>query len=426
MGITSEMTTAKNKLERNQRTSALVAAAAVAASMSALIVVSDMITTTCKAITIICDKDKQLLRSSKVIIRANGRYICGRGLPPPEHSVWKRVDKRGDELEFFHFTSLTRESFDSLVTLCHEYVIQHTIQANSKGPPRKGDLARRKVKPRDAIAMTIKYLLSKAEPKDLHVQFGISATTYHDHIIIGMQAIIRTLSENEKSRVFWDRSVEGMNRAAQRTAQFLDIPNVVAMVDGNKLESFNPQDPILQNRDWNGWTRDANRNLVLVWDPFGKIVDAAVNAPGNFHDSRSASWCRIYDHIAAIPDNYKVVCDDAFKTKGILQGKLIKTKEQFNEGHSRSSYDQTLTHLRQCSEWGNNVLTGVFRRLRTNLPTDNVRRAYIMWSCILLHNWRTETVGRNQIQTYFDEIVKSLDAIDENEERDTNGSHTIE
>ena len=138
-----------------------------------------------------------------------------------------------------------------------------------------------------------------------------------------------------------------------------------------------------------------------------------MNAPGNFHDSRSASWCNIYDHIAALPNNFKVVCDDAFQTKGSLTGKLVKTKEHFRgEGHTWSCYDQSLTHLRQCSEWGNNILTGVFRRLRTNLPTDNVRRAYIMWSCILLHNWRTETVGRNQIQTYFDEIVKPLDEMD--------------
>ena len=75
------------------------------------------------------------------------------------------------------------------------------------------------------------------------------------------------------------------------------------------------------------------------------------------------------------------------------------------EGRERDSYDQQLTHLRQCSEWGNNVLTGVFRRLRsTKLPVDNVKRAKIMWSAILLHNYRTNNVGRNQIKTYFDNI----------------------
>ena len=79
----------------------------------------------------------------------------------------------------------------------------------------------------------------------------------------------------------------------------------------------------------------------------------------------------------------------------------MKTKQAYEEGAQRGAYDSQLTHLRQASEWGNNTLTGVFRRLRGKLPTNNIGRAKIMWSCILVHNFRTETVGRNQIRTYF-------------------------
>ena len=110
-----------------------------------------------------------------------------------------------------------------------------------------------------------------------------------------------------------------------------------------------------------------NRNVVLVWDVFGKIVDAAINAPGTFHDSRSAWWCKIFDHCRDLPDGYKCCCDDAFYTQGDLMNKLVKTKEEFREGMIRSNYDQQLTHLRQCSEWGNNVLTGTFRILKGRL-----------------------------------------------------------
>ena len=89
----------------------------------------------------------------------------------------------------------------------------------------------------------------------------------------------------------------------------------------------------------------------------------------------------------------------------------MKTKEAYSDGRGiPSGHDQALTHLRQCSEWGNNVLTGVFRRLKCKLPTDNVHRALIMWSTILLHNWRTETVGRNQIQTYLNYVNNTGDA----------------
>ena len=413
MTVITTVPTEKRKARKKATVAAAKALTAVSVtiSVSSLLLVGCMITTINKVVATIIGK-AGLQKNS--VVRANGRYIRGHGLPFPEQAVWQLVDRKGDEMEFFHFTSLTRESFNGLVDLCKLYIVKHSIQSASKGPPRSGDLKRRKFQPRDVMAMTLKYLLSKAETKDLHVQFGASATSYQDYIILGMQAIVDALSSNDKAKVYWDRSIRGMKEAAKRTAQFLDIPNVVAMIDGNKLESFNPQDYLDQNRDWNGWTRDANRNLVLVWDPFGKIVDAAVNTPGNFHDSRAALWCNIYDHITSLPEGFKVVCDDAFKTQGGLKGKLIKTKEEYKgDGHKRSSYDQTLTHLRQCSEWGNNILTGVFRRLRTNLPTDNIRRGYIMWTCILLHNWRTETVGRNQIRTYFDDIVNPLNLKEE-------------
>ena len=36
------------------------------------------------------------------------------------------------------------------------------------------------------------------------------------------------------------------------------------------------------------------------------------------------------------------------------------------------------------------------------LPTDNQDRANICWCCIYLANWRTSTMKRNQIGTYFD------------------------
>ena len=52
-----------------------------------------------------------------------------------------------------------------------------------------------------------------------------------------------------------------------------------------------------------------------------------MNLPRNFHDSKATLWCRIYDHLRALPDGYIVVCDSAFMTSGTLKNKLIKLKE---------------------------------------------------------------------------------------------------
>ena len=101
-------------------------------------------------------------------------------------------------------------------------------------------------------------------------------------------------------------------------------------------------------------------------------------------------WCSIYDQIAKLPDGFKIVCDDAFHCTGNVKGKLVKTEMDTlgNADVVSNEHDKALTHLRQCSEWGNGVLTGMFRRLKTKLSTDNVERALIMWSCILLDRYQ--------------------------------------
>ena len=251
----------------------------------------------------------------------------------------------------------------------------------------------------DIIAMTLRYLLSSAVSKDLHPQFGATSSQFSKYVLLGMRAIVTCLSDNQISRVYWDLSPAALKKAVDRTKQFLDIPGIVAMVDGNKLRSYRSAEAELQNRDYNGWTHDTNRNILLVWDPWGKIVDAYVNYPGTFHDSKMAIWGGFYDHVVKFPDGYRCCCDSAFTTSGFLEDKLVKTKEEYREGEVRSTYDMSLTHLRQCSEWGNNLLTGTFCHLKLQLPTDNDTRALLLWSCILLNNFRTETVNRNQIRT---------------------------
>ena len=179
------------------------------------------------------------------------------------------VDEKGDNFEFLHFISFTREAFDNLVD-----IVKNSIHSNSivpyRGMPTNYIILRRRFNARDIVAMTVKYLLSRAELKDIHVHFGAILTTYINCVKLGMRCIVQTLSCHPKAKVFLDRSADGLIKAAERTKMFLDIPGVVAMMDGDKLRSKTPLGTDDQNRDYNGWTKDVNRNLLLVWDPFGK------------------------------------------------------------------------------------------------------------------------------------------------------------
>lgn len=87
--------------------------------------------------------------------------------------------------------------------------------------------------------------------------------------------------------------------------------------------------------------------------------------------------------------------------------------------HSVSQYDRKNTSLRQCSEWGNNYLVGVFRSINIIFPCKNRTRELILWSYILLHNCRVSTVNIIQTNNYFDNLQKEMG--DDNLEDDVDG-----
>jgi hypothetical protein len=57
--------------------------------------------------------------------------------------------------------------------------------------------------------------------------------------------------------------------------------------------------------------------------------------------------------------------------------------------------------LRQSSEWGMRALQGTFVRMKSRLTSNKRKRRQILTVIILLHNFRTDVVGLNQIATLF-------------------------
>jgi hypothetical protein len=47
-------------------------------------------------------------------------------------------------------------------------------------------------------------------------------------------------------------------------------------------------------------------------------------------------------------------------------------------------------------------MQGTFPRCKKRLPSDSLKRRLRLDSIVLIHNFRTEMVGSNQIQTVFD------------------------
>jgi hypothetical protein len=74
--------------------------------------------------------------------------------------------------------------------------------------------------------------------------------------------------------------------------------------------------------------------------------------------------------------------------------------------------------LRQASEWGMRSLQGTFPRLKNRLPTDAKKRHDIIYSIILIHNFRTElclimNMNNNKMWKHMIEFLDTVEVFDE-------------
>ena len=127
------------------------------------------------------------------------KKLRNRAVPSRMESVWFKVDHYGDE--FLHFTSLFYDSFHDLCILT-EPVLKTLPPNRDDGTPLSQDLQRQAFSSRDMIAMALKFLLSRAEAKDLHVQIGAIVTVFDRCTEVGMCAIVKVLMTDARSRVY--------------------------------------------------------------------------------------------------------------------------------------------------------------------------------------------------------------------------------
>jgi len=106
---------------------------------------------------------------------------------------------------------------------------------------------------------------------------------------------------------------------------------------------------------------------------------------------------------------YKICIDLGFPRRGDAAGILvgpISKKQARALAPNLCPYllkiSNVYTSLRQASEWGMRSLQGTFPRCKKRLPSNAEKRKKVIQSIVLIHNFRTELVGLNQIKTVFD------------------------
>ena len=115
-----------------------------------------------------------------------------------------------------------------------------------------------------------------------------------------------------------------------------------------------------------------------------------------------------FSHIKKRIGDYKICVDQGFPwsedASGILVGPIPERSARrlhplVRDGLIRLS--NVYTSLRQASEWGMRGLQGTFPRCKMHLPLDKEKCRRVIECVILVHNFRTEIVGHNQITEVF-------------------------
>ena len=143
---------------------------------------------------------------------------------------------------------------------------------------------------------------------------------------------------------------------------------------------------------------------MFTYGPDGKVFIAAINFPGSWADGSLSA--RFLYSICQRIGHYKICIDQGFSRSGDAWNILVGP---MNERSARQLHptmrdyvlrvSNVYMSLRQSNEWGMRALQGSFPRCKKRLPSNFVQRRLVLESIILIHNFRTDIVGCNQIKT---------------------------
>jgi hypothetical protein len=337
--------------------------------------------------------------SVSLVIYYNGirrrHRLTRSGILQPGRSPWRHLYENGDEASFLNLTGFSRAAFHQL----HEYMYRDN-ELPRTGRPRL-------LNTEDELGIILFYLGSSMTISHLCLIFGCTPSRCSDIINNQLLSLSRRLKNHPKARIHWPSTLREKEYLAdlvhRREPNVLDV---IGFTDGLSLPIQCASDPISQATNYNGYHHDTMINNVFCFSPTGKIIFACINFPGSWHDSQ-VSLSLISKVVRNIGD-FKICVDQGFPRSGDLLNKFVgplsrRARSNLPVETRRAALRRhnTYVSLRQSSEWGMRALQGTFVRMKSRLTSNKRKRRQILTVIILLHNFRTDVVGLNQIATVF-------------------------
>ena len=263
------------------------------------------------------------------------------------------------------------------------------------------------------LALVLAWSRTSGSMKALQLIFGITANPLSVWLRFGRRIVVAMLRDHPDAAVREPTSEQITAYKMAISALYPDLVDVWAMMDGLKLRiEMTAVRREIQNMFYNGWHHDHFVSNLFLFTPDGLIRMCYLNAPGTWHDSSLANRSGIYARAQTIHERElengnggaKIVADSAF---GACTYPCLIKSHQYNidrNGNERLPHDvwRAAVSVRQASEWGMRALQGSFPRLKDRIHYEEVgERKIILSMIVLLCNYRTRTVGFNQIRTTY-------------------------
>ena len=203
-----------------------------------------------------------------IVVTVNNRHrLTSSALVHPSLSPWIQLLSRFSR---FAFVELERALYPLEDIVASGKKRGRPVTLNNKGK----------------LGLYLLFVTSRMEIKFLCLIFGIPSTTCIRYINNMMKLVVKKLKNNPVSKIhFPDTDEEKEHFASLIAHREPSIRNCIGFVDGASIAVQCSNEVEAQNKDYNGYKHDTNVNNVLAFAPTGKVIYAALNYPGSWHDS---------------------------------------------------------------------------------------------------------------------------------------------
>jgi hypothetical protein len=261
--------------------------------------------------------------------------------------------------------------------------------------------------PEGYLGLLLFYLGSTMNYKHLCQIFGITPLVCSRGINRMLKKIVRALMDHPFAQVKFPDGDKMREYAARVKVREPIVNEILGFMDDVSFSTECTDERVEQNSMYCEYDCNTMVNNVFAYGPDGKVFFAAINFPGSWADGSLAA--RFLHKMKRKIGNYKICVDQGFPQSGATHGTFVGpiTKRAARLLH-RDGRDYLLrisnvyTSLQQASEWGMRGTQGTFTRIKKCLPSDHALRRLVIEAIVLVHNFRTDYIGYNQIGTVFE------------------------